>query len=563
MNTELKELSAARETFASRFHDEGASAEKARVLDSLPADLAMRHRSGDLHIHDLEAWNLVNNCSTPLAASVFHPAELCAHSDAGRIMELLEQVRGKICRVEHCQTGGIGFANFDMDLGDAIDAADIPFSAANVLVLEDALRNLFVFLSTQRLRYARENFYVTINIGFAKSAWGHAAAMGCLRAFSSMPLDYTRPNIVFKVKAGVNANPGDPNYDLYSLACDCTTRKMIPTYLLLDAEPNRACDPCRIGIMGCRTRVYANRNGAEGSVGRGNIAAISLNLPRLAMKSKTSTDFFGGLAVLMDDAKRILLLRKGSLIKSEFVRDVLSAGVWAAESVEDMLRQGTYSIGFIGLSETVAILTGSALQNSHETHAFALQVIGEMRRRTDAYAAKTGLNFSLLASAGEGISGRFPVLDRECFPDWEECWGKGYYTNSFHVPVDSGVGVFEKLSLEGPFHRYANGGSISYVELREAPIGNAVCIEDIVRHAVKSGVSYLGVNYPLDICRTCGHHGTFDDCPACGSQDIDRIRRVSGYLENLSEFSVGKKFEESQRRANFIRNESCGTCPER
>ena len=553
--TKMKELSAARETFASRLHDEGVAAEKARVLDSIPPELAARHRSGDLHIHDLEAWNLVNNCSTPLAASVFRPDSLLARSEAGRIAELVDQARAKICRVEHCQTGGIGFANFDVDLGTALEAAKIPFSEANVIALEDALRGLFFFLSTQRLRYARENFYVTLNVGLAKSAWGHAVAQSCIRAFASLPLDYTRPNIVFKVKDGVNANPGDPNHDLFELACACTTKKMIPTYLLLDSAPNSGCNPDRIGIMGCRTRVYANRNGKEGSVGRGNIAAISMNLPRLAMKAKNLDVFLRELANLMDDAKRILLLRKNALAQSEFVKDVLDEGVWAADGVEDMLRKGTYSIGFIGLAEAVEILTGGTLHGSPGSWQTGLNIVETMRRRTDAYAAETGLNFSLLASAGEGISGRFPALDSALFPEAEAYWGKGYYTNSFHVPVDSGVGVFEKHSLEGPFHRYANGGSISCVELREAPIGNAACIEDIVRHAVKEGVSYLGVNYPLDICRRCGHHGTFDDCPACGSNDIDRIRRVSGYLENLSEFSVGKKHEESRRRANFIHNE--------
>ena len=555
MNSKFKELSAARETFASRLHDEGVEVEKARVLDSLPQELAARHRSGDLHIHDLEALNLVNNCSTPLAASVFSPNSLRARSEAGRIAELVDQVRAKICRVEHCQTGGIGFANFDVDLGTALEAAKIPFSEANVIVLEDALRALFVFLSTQRLRYARENFYATLNIGLAKSAWGHAVAQSCIRAFASLPLDHTRPNIVFKVKAGVNANPCDPNYDLFEEACDCTTKKMIPAYILLDSEPNRACDPDAIGIVGCRSRVYANRNGKEGSVGRGNIAAISMNLPRLAMKAKNVDDFLCKLAELMDDTKCILLLRKDALVRSEFVKDVLEEGVWAADGVEDMLQQGTYSIGFIGLAEAVEILTGGTMHGSPDSWQMGLQIVEAMRRRTDAYAAETGLNFSLLASAGEGISGRFPALDRELFPDAEAYWGKGYYTNSFHVPVDSGVGVFQKLALEGPFHRFTNGGSISYVELREAPIGNAACIEDIVRHAVKSGVSYLGVNYPLDICCRCGHHGTFDECPECGSKDIDRIRRVSGYLENLSEFSVGKKHEEARRRANFIHKE--------
>ena len=179
----------------------------------------------------------------------------------------------------------------------------------------------------------------------------------------------------------------------------------------------------------------------------------------------------------------------------------------------------------------------------------AREILELMRGRVTAFGDETGLNFALLASPGEGISGRFAMADQRQFPDavWPK---KGYYTNSFHVAVDSGVSIARKLQVEGPLHEFATGGSISYVELREAPLANVEAIRDIIDIATSCGVSYLGVNYPLDICQDCHHRGTFDSCPKCGSKAIRRIRRVSGYLETLDEFATGKRAEESHRVAN-------------
>lgn len=316
----------------------------------------------------------------------------------------------------------------------------------------------------------------------------------------------------------------------------------------MDSAPNAECDPWLLNIMGCRTRVYANRNGSKGSVGRGNIAAVSVNLPRLALESQNAERFFVRLEEVMDAAKRILLLRADALKASHYLAEVADSGIWRANNAGEICRQGTYSVGFIGVAEAVEIL-GENLLNSSGGIRLASKILETMRGTVDRFSDATGLNFALLASPGEGISGRFAEEDAKRFPD-AACCRKGFYTNSFHVPVDSGVSIARKLSVEGPFHRFANGGSISYVELREAPIGNMEAISDIVDLAVASGVSYLGVNFPLDLCNECGAQGTFDTCPHCGSNSIKRIRRVSGYLEVLDEFATGKKREESMRRAN-------------
>ena len=425
-----KELSAARDTFASTLFNEGARMEKECVLNALPEEFARLHRSGAFHIHDLDGWNLVNNCSTPLPEYVWHPERLRTKTPGGRIAELFEQFKEMICTVQHRQSGGVGSCNFDREMAEALVAADVEPTVENATVFGEQATLLFTWLSTQRLRYARENFYVTLNMGLDTSAWGRIVTHESIAAFDALPVDYTRPNLVFKVKGEINGRAGSPNYDLFLEACDCTTRKMIPTYLLMDAEPNRACDPFKINIMGCRTRVYANRNGGAGSVGRGNIAALSLNLPRIALETKEWEKFFKLLKARMNAAKRVLLLRAEAIRKSPFAAEMAESGVWSAKDVDEMCRQGTYSIGFIGLAETVEILGGGKMQSDPRARELARRILEVMRETTDGYANETGLNFSLLASAGEGISGRFPKMDAELFPD-AECWKKGFTPTRF------------------------------------------------------------------------------------------------------------------------------------
>ena len=546
-----KENSAVRNTAAGRNFDLGAKLAKSDVLASLPAELAAGHVSGVYHIHDLDNFELVNNCSTPLPAAVFHPEVLRAKTDAGKINEMVEQFKRMCCRLCHQQSGGIGSANFDAELAEALHAAGIAPSEENANYLHEALSLLIVFVSTQRVRYARENIYLTLNVGLDTTAWGRIVIRELISAYQELPMDCTRPNIVFKVAAVANGE-GAPNHDLFLAACACTAKKMIPTYLLCDAAPNKACDPQRLSIMGCRTRVYANRHGEKGSWGRGNIAAVSINLVRLALASKDEADFMTRLDSVMSDAKRVLLLRRDALSHSVYVNEVAESGMWAAKEVAEILRTGTYALGFIGIAESCEILGFGKLAESEVARSAALRIVQHMRTRTDAFAEETNLNFSLLASAGEGISGRFPELDAKRYPEASRWWGKGFYSNSFHVPVDSGVGLLKKLEVEGPFHALTNGGSISYIEMREAPIGNPEAIADAVAYAERCGVSYFGINYPLDVCKKCGRVGTFDTCPQCGSSEINRIRRVSGYLEQLDEFSSGKRAEEARRRANYL-----------
>ncbi|MBP5510440.1 MAG: anaerobic ribonucleoside-triphosphate reductase [Kiritimatiellae bacterium] len=542
-----KENSAVRDTHAGRNFAEGARMEKERVLAALPESLSSLHRAAVIHIHDLDGWNDVGNCSTPRPESYLNPEFIRSRTDYGKIADLIEQARSMIYAVGQRQTGGIGCGNFDRDMAAALTRAGVPPTEANAEAFREEATRFFAGLSTQRLRNSCENFYVTLNLGLDTGKWGRIVTSAVLAAFESLPADFTRPNIVFKVKRDINGK-GAVNHDLFLRACACTAKKMIPTYLLMDSAPNAGCDPWALNIMGCRTRVYANRNGDVGSIGRGNIAAVSLNLPHIALETHDAGRFFTRLAEVMDAAKQVLMLRAETLGQSRYLAEVAASGNWGARTPDGICRQGTYSVGFIGMAETVEILCGGGLQ-TEAGNRMAVKILETMRGMVDRYCVETERNFALLASPGEGISGRFADEDSKRFPE-ASCWRKGFYTNSFHLPVDSGASLARKLATEGPFHRFANGGSISYVELREAPVGNVEAVADIVSLATECGVSYLGVNFPLDMCRVCGERGTFDTCPKCGSSSISRIRRVSGYLETLDDFSTGKRAEEAMRRAN-------------
>ncbi len=220
------------------------------------------------------------------------------------------------------------------------------------------------------------------------------------------------------------------------------------------------------------------------------------------------------------------------------------------ETPSEVFKHGTLSIGFIGLSEAIEVLTGSRFYASDEAYKIALDFVKFMRDYCDSQRDEHHINFSLLATSGELISGRFTEIDKTMFEPKSDIFTKGFYTNSFHVNVDSGISAREKLQKEGAFHLYSNGGSISYIELSEAPIGNDEGIRELIEEGIRAGVRYLGINFPKDICKICGASGVFDICPICKSKEITRIRRVSGYLEILDGFTSGKKNEVEIRTTN-------------
>ena len=509
----------------------------------------MLHQNGAIHLHDLEGYRHVYNCCSPALNSILDKNTFVAHSDFGLIAEIFEKLKILISNLAVCQTGGIGFVNFDGDIADTLERLTIRYNDANHEAMREVVRMFMYWINNSKTRYCREPYYLSLNIGLAVSVWGRAVAQCVIETFFEMKMENTRPNIIFKVKSDINSNGNSVNYDLFQLALKCTAKKMIPTYLLMDSSVNKSCVSEQLGIMGCRTRVYQNVNAPEGTVGRGNVAYISINLPRLALISKNLQDFEKNLKQRILECKDVLLNRIKELFHSKDLDFVLKNHIWSnVRSIQDLVQQGTLSIGFIGLSETVEILCGKKFHLSTEAEQLGFHIVSQLRKYIDQFRQETNMNFSLLATPGEMISGKFAETDKSIYG--HATAQKEFYTNSFHAEVDSSLSLLEKIHLEGKFHSLCNGGCISYVEFRDAPMDNTEALEDLIHYATDQGVSYLGFNFPLDICLDCNTCGTFDYCTQCNSGNIKRIRRVSGYLEDLNYFTRGKEREVKQRRAN-------------
>lgn len=547
----MTDNSAKRKNFCSDIYETGVSQEKQKIIGLLQKHFGLMHTSGDIHIHDLEGFGKVNNCCTPDWKCILFFQHYQSESDAGIIGEIFNTLEIHISLLGNSQSGGIGFGNFDLEISRTLQHLDIAYTSDNQKILCDHIRLFLYWINHSYTRYCREPYYVTLNIGLGTDPWSRSVSHSLLQCFRSMSMSETRPNIVFKVKADVNLYESDPNHDLLQEALQCTAKRMIPTYLIMDSAVNSSCEAEKLNIMGCRTRVYSNINGEEGTIGRGNIGCISINLPRLALKAGTEEAFSESLAQVVKDCFSIFEIRRELFLKHqcEFMKMIDISKMWHdAETAEDILKTGTYSIGFIGLSETVQILYTALFYQNDASYQKALQIVRFLRKLVDAETTKSGYNCSLLATPAEMLSGRFCRLDSQQFPHAVQ--EKGYYTNSFHVDVDSHLPILDKIQIEAPFHAYCSGGCISYIELREAPLENVLGLLDILLFAREQGISYMGFNFPLDICKECGQEGTFDRCPTCGSDAIQRIRRVSGYLESLDRFTPGKKMEVRHRRKN-------------
>jgi anaerobic ribonucleoside-triphosphate reductase len=379
------------------------------------------------------------------------------------------------------------------------------------------------------------------------------------------------PIHIFKVKEGVNYNPGDPNYDLFKLACRVSAKRLFPNFSFLDA-PFNACfykeekPETEIAYMGCRTRVISNVHDPERQIvnGRGNLSFTSVNLPRLAILSNRNLDLFFEQLDRKIDLVIDQLLERFEIQAQKVVRNypfLMGQGIWidseklgSEDSIREILKHGTLSMGFIGLAECLKALTGFHHGESRESQNLGLEIIGYMRRRMDEAAEKYKMNFSLIGTPAEGLSGRFVRMDAKKFGVIPGVTDREYYTNSFHVPVYCDISAWDKIRLEAPYHALTNGGHITYVELDGDPTENLEAFEQVIRCMKEAGVGYGSINHPVDRDPVCGYIGIIGDtCPNCGraeteDQPFERIRRITGYLVGtLDRFNDAKQAEVRDR----------------
>ena len=373
------------------------------------------------------------------------------------------------------------------------------------------------------------------------------------------------PIQVFKVKEGVNFNEGDPNFDLYELALETTAQRLFPNFSFIDSPFNLqyydGTFESEVAYMGCRTRVMGNRHGVENSVARGNLSFTSINLVKIALMSKSVPQFYQKLDEVCDIAIRQLHDRY-LYQASKTVRNfpfLYGQGVWKnsgpdyqEKTIKELLKQGTLSIGFIGLAEALKALVGTHHGETESSQQLALDIVKFMRDKADKAADEYDMNYSLIATPAEGLSGKFVKKDREEFGNLENITDREYYTNSFHLPVHYNIRAFKKIEIEAPFHELCNAGHITYVEVDGSPSQNLKALDKIVRTMHKNGIGYGSINHPVDRCLCCNYRGYISTgCPKCSNEkedNIERIRRITGYLVGaMDKWNPAKAAEEKNR----------------
>lgn len=407
-----------------------------------------------------------------------------------------------------------------------------------------AMEALIHNLNTMHSRAGAQTPFSSINYGTDISPEGRMVMRNVLLA-TDAGLGHGETPIfpiqIFRVKEGVNYNPGDPNYDLFQLSCKVSAKRLFPNFSFIDSPFNlqyyKPGHPeTEVSYMGCRTRVMGNVYDPSQEIanGRGNLSFTSINLPRLAIESH------GDEALFYEKLKDMMELVIGQLDDRFAIQSkkrvynfpfLMGQGVWLDseklgpnDEVGEVLKHGTLSIGFIGLAETLISLYGHHHGESDAMQEKGLAIVQYMRRYLDARSERTHMNYSLLATPAEGLSGRFVRMDKKRYGLIPGVTDKDYYTNSFHIPVYYNISAYEKIRKEAPYHALTNAGHISYVELDGDTANNLEAFESIVRCMHDCGIGYGSINHPVDRDPICGYVGVIGEvCPRCGRREGEAV----------------------------------------
>ena len=436
-----------------------------------------------------------------------------------------------------------------------------------------AMETLVFNLNTMHSRAGSQVPFSSINFGTDTSLAGRMVSKNILLAQEKgLGNGETAifPILIFKIKEGINYNPKDPNYDLFKLACRVSAKRLFPNFEFLDApfnlqyyKPNHS--ETEVATMGCRTRVMGNINGPEETPGRGNTSFTSINLVRLAINNPKEQEFFKVLDEMLEKVVQQLIERL-EYQKTKLVKNfpfLMGEGIWRGseklnynDKIGDVVNQGTLSVGFVGLAETLIILNEKHHGEDEKSQELGLKIIKFMRDKLDEKTKEYHLNFSLIATPAESLCGRFLKLDQQKYGIIPNITDKSFYTNSYHIPVYYNIGIEDKIKKEAPYHEYCNGGHITYVELDGDPSKNLEAFEKVVRLMKENNVGYGSINHPVDYDPVCGYNGIIptEICPKCQRNENDslikfeRIRRITGYLVGtLDRFNDAKRAEEKLR----------------
>ena len=516
-----------------------SEANKWHVLNSvLPEKLAKLHENGDVYIHDLDSYNLTLNClhlpTSKLLKYGFNTGYGAINSPHS-IGVAAELICIMLQASQNDMFGGQSHPNFDNDLApyvnitrekirkQILEEGAEPNKVEEIIkrrtkmAVDQAMQAIVFNLNTMHSRAGSQVPFSSLNIGIP---FNDDAALVCqcfLEQYikglgnGEQPIF---PNIIFRVKDGVNKKPSDKYYYLFQLACKSTSLRMNPTFMNIDADFNKEYYDKGIlpATMGCRTYILSNCNGPAGVEGRGNNAPSTINLPRLGILANHDIDkFFKLLDERINDTVDILLHRHDTLKKLK-VKDlpfVCGQGLMKGsenlkpdDNIEPIMKNGTWGIGYIGLAETLTALIGEHHGQSEKARELGLRIVSHIRQRCDEIKKEKSMNFSCYATPAEGLSGKFVQTDRKLFGSIPGVTDKDYYTNSYHIPVSFPISIAEKIRIEAPYHKLSNGGHISYIEFDSYP--SAEVIEKIITWAyTETNINYMGINFHIRYCLDC------------------------------------------------------------
>ena len=615
------------------------------LLSIINPEHSSAHRSGDIHIHDLDFYTLTTTCCQIDIVKLFKDGFCTGHGSLREPTNILTYAALACIAIQSNQNdqhGGQSIPNFDYGLAIGVkktfskiyrnnlvnalnlildgEYSDKVFFVYNELGKQDiipvmnreneyfkkeaemlgfdktavqraqkyaydqsvaetdkqtyqAMEALVHNLNTMHSRAGAQVPFSSINYGMDTTVEGRMVIKNILLATEAgLGNGETAifPIHIFKVKEGINFNKEDPNYDLFKLACRVSAKRLYPNFSFIDAPYNLkyykpGCTETEVAYMGCRTRVVANTYDPTREIifGRGNLSFTTIPLPRIAINAKGDIDaFFAELdrkmnMVIDQLTERFEVQAKKKVRNFPFL---MGQGVWIDsdklgpdDEIREVLKHGTFSLGFIGLAECLKALIGEHHGESEKAQQMGLKIITYMRDKLDKVSEERKLNYTLLATPAEGTAGRFVKLDRKLYGNIEGVTDREYYTNSFHVPVYYPISSFEKLNKEAPYHELTNAGHISYIEMDGDPSNNLEAFEAVIRHMKEVGIGYGSINHPVDRDSCCGYNGIIgDSCPKCGRKEDDvpfeRIRRITGYLVGtLDRFNNAKRAEERDR----------------
>ena len=573
--------------FSSKLLRIASESNKWHNLYNMPKHLAKAHELGELYFHDLDSYNLTTNCLHIPTGEVLSRGFNTGYGTikAPKRIETAAELSCILLQsTQNDMFGGQSHPDFDNDMAQFVEPTrneireellelGIEEKRLDDLVekklrsrIHQAMQGVVYNLNTMHSRAGSQVPFSSVNLGIPNS---NDAALICeifLREYEKglgkgeQPIF---PNIIFRVKKGVNREQDDPYYYLFKIACEVASKRMNPTFMNIDADFNKEYyDKGYIpATMGCRTYLMKNVNGEPGCKGRGNIAPITINLPRIGIEAnKDINKFFEILQNRLTLAKEALLHRY-SILKKLKVKDLPfvagqglmrgSEDLMPDDSIEPILKQGTWAIGFIGLAETLYALIGSHNGETDEARNLGLKITKFIREYTDKLVEETQLNWSCYATPAEGLSGKFIKKDKKIYGIIKGVTDKEYYTNSFHIPVNYNISIKDKIDIEAPYHKLCNAGHISYIELDDSP--SPEVIMEIINYAYKrTNISYIGINFHIRYCKECGTsiENNLNSCPKCNSKNIQGISRVTGYLSLDERFGPGKYEERLDRRSH-------------